>query len=868
MNKILLVDGHSIMHRAYYGLGPNARFSAADNTPTGAVFTFLNICARYMNLLSPTHLCVAFDRSEPTFRHRRFEAYKAQRKPMPEELSAQFPVVKEILDGMNVARIELAGYEADDLLGTLSKQYEKEGFEVYILSGDKDSFQLVSDRVTVVMPEGRQAGGTAKLYDVEAVFERYQVTPRELIEVKAIMGDPSDNIPGVKGIGEKGAIQLISKYKSLENIYANLDELKPAQKKKMEESKENALLSRELSTIVLDAPVERSADFAKLPDDLNDTRAYEVLAKYSLNSIIRKFDLRPTSLEGADESSGERVPGFEPKPISANSLIHLLKEEGQADSKPLVFLDVERTPEDEPARMSLGLEDGRAFVLDTPQEIADVFAVLCELNLELVGYDLKNWFRMFDGRLRNPPFDVCSAAYVLNQLQGANTTLSMLYNQEMGELTDLAGPAETLRALRELSERQRQLIGERGLNKLAYEMDMPLAVVVGRMEHAGFPVDHVVLDELAIQFAEDISSLEEEIFALSGHEFNINSPKQLGVILYEELGLPTGRKSATKQFSTDNDEMERLRPFHPIIGKIVEYRQLTKLKSTFVDALNGYIKEDGRIHCSFNQNLTTTGRLSSSDPNLQNIPIRLERGREIRKAFVASEGHILIDADYSQIELRLLAHLSGDQNMIAAFRDRKDIHKATASGLFGVDLADVTSEMRAAAKTVNFSIIYGISDFGLAKDLGIAVKDAKQYIAGYYDKYPEVRVYLDELIELAKQQGYIDTLYGRRRPIPELKSKNYSVRMFGERAAMNSPVQGTAADIMRLAMIQVDRELAAAGLRARIISQVHDELILEVPEEEVEQAGEILRACMGGAARLSVPLEVSLSMGPNWFDVR
>lgn len=730
-------------------------------------------------------------------------------------------------------------------MGTLSKQYEKEGFEVYILSGDKDSFQLVSDRVTVVMPEGRQAGGTAKLYDVEAVFERYQVTPRELIEVKAIMGDPSDNIPGVKGIGEKGAIQLISKYKSLENIYANLDELKPAQKKKMEESKENALLSRELSTIVLDAPVERSADFAKLPDDLNDTRAYEVLAKYSLNSIIRKFDLRPTSLEGADESSGERVPGFEPKPISANSLIHLLKEEGQADSKPLVFLDVERTPEDEPARMSLGLEDGRAFVLDTPQEIADVFAVLCELNLELVGYDLKNWFRMFDGRLRNPPFDVCSAAYVLNQLQGANTTLSMLYNQEMGELTDLAGPAETLRALRELSERQRQLIGERGLNKLAYEMDMPLAVVVGRMEHAGFPVDHVVLDELAIQFAEDISSLEEEIFALSGHEFNINSPKQLGVILYEELGLPTGRKSATKQFSTDNDEMERLRPFHPIIGKIVEYRQLTKLKSTFVDALNGYIKEDGRIHCSFNQNLTTTGRLSSSDPNLQNIPIRLERGREIRKAFVASEGHILIDADYSQIELRLLAHLSGDQNMIAAFRDRKDIHKATASGLFGVDLADVTSEMRAAAKTVNFSIIYGISDFGLAKDLGIAVKDAKQYIAGYYDKYPEVRVYLDELIELAKQQGYIDTLYGRRRPIPELKSKNYSVRMFGERAAMNSPVQGTAADIMRLAMIQVDRELAAAGLRARIISQVHDELILEVPEEEVEQAGEILRACMG-----------------------
>lgn len=708
------------------------------------------------------------------------------------------------------------------------------------------------------------------LYDPAQVMERYQVTPQEFIDVKAIMGDPSDNIPGVKGIGEKGAVRLISTYKSLENIYEHLDDLPPGQRKKLEAARELAFLSRELSTILTDVPVEVAAETAALPADLNQTEAYAVLSRYSLNALIRKLELQPSGDGTEPAESGEKA-AFRLLQPAAGVTVEFLKKKVLEAAAPAadVYVDLLCDETGDFKRLSIGLPDGTALVAEAPeQDLIELFRALCELELTLVGYDVKNWFRAVDIRPRGVVFDVCSAAYILNQLQGSNTTLSMLYNQQFGALSDLADPAEALGALRLLAAEQRKQIAERQLEVLANEIDMPLAVVIGRMEQAGFRVDRRVLDELAEQFSTEIATLEGEIFELSGHEFNINSPKQLGVVLYEEMGLPTGRKSASKQFSTDNDEMERLRPFHPVIEKIVDYRQLTKLKSTFVDALSGYIQEDQRIHCSFNQNLTATGRLSSSDPNLQNIPVRQERGREIRKAFVAAPGCLLIDADYSQIELRLLAHLSEDSAMIEAFRNHQDIHAATATGLFGVAPDRLTTDMRATAKTVNFSIIYGISDFGLAKDLGITVKEAKQYIEGYYRQYPGVKAYLEEQIRLAKERGYADTLYKRRRLIPELRARNYNVRMFGERVAMNSPVQGTAADIMRLAMVRVERELAAAGLQTRIISQVHDELILEAPLAEVEAASEILRRGMEEVAELKVPLEVSMGVGENWFDIK
>lgn len=862
MKKILLVDGHSIMNRAYYGLGANARFSAADNTPTGAVFTFLNILIRYKDMLEPTHLCVAFDRKEPTFRHEKFVDYKAHRKPFPEELEVQFPVIKEVLEGMDLEWVDLAGYEADDILGTMAATYADNGFEVFILSGDKDNFQLVNEKITVVMPEGRQSGGGFTLYDPAKVEERYQVTPLEFIDVKALMGDSSDNIPGVRGIGEKTATQLISKYKSLENLYLHLDELTANQRKKLEEGREAAYESRELSTILLDVPIEVTPEQTALPNNLNQTAAYTVLKKYSLNSIIKKLDLVPSEASSPDVKD-EDGPMFVVKETSADDLLKVLSD---LEQQIAVYLDITRS-DSVAERLVLGLPDGRGFTLYGHEGIGRVFNRLCELDLRLIGYDTKIWFSLFGGRCVNYPFDVCSAAYVLNDLQGANTTLAMLYNQQNDLLADLSAPEDLLIALRSLARQQTTRIQELGLETLAYEIDLPLAPVIGRIEHAGFLVNAEVLSKMSEEFAEQIDTLEAEVHELAGKEFKINSPKQLAEVLFDDLGLPPGRKGAT-QYSTDAEEMDRLMHMHPIIEKVVDYRQLTKLKATFLDGLSSYIQEDGRIHCSFNQNLTATGRLSSSDPNLQNIPVRQERGREIRKAFVASEGHVLIDADYSQIELRLLAHLSGDSNMVSAFKENRDIHVATAAGLFNVEPEEVTADQRAAAKTVNFSIIYGISDFGLSKDLGITVKEAGRYIAGYYEEYPGVKAYLEERVKLAKKQGYADTLYGRRRPIPELSNRNYNMRMFGERVAMNSPVQGTAADIMRIAMLRVDEELEAAGLQARIISQVHDELILEAPVAEQEAAAAILRRCMETAADLSVPLKVSLGIGSNWYDVK
>lgn len=951
MHSLMLIDGHSILNRAFYGLG-NASFSTKDGVPTGALLGFFNICHRYISELQPDHLCVAFDRSEPTFRHQRYADYKGTRKPMPDDLRRQVPILKDLIDALGVCRVELAGYEADDILGTLSKRFGSPELKVWILSGDKDNFQLASDHVTIVMPEGRQAGGSATLYDPAMVNERYGVTPKEFIEVKAIMGDPSDNIPGVKGIGEKGAMKLIQNYGSLDEVYAHLDELKPGERKKLEESKENAYLSLELSAIMTDVPLELSVEQTALPD-LAESGAYKLFKRYELNSLINKYGLKPQgdddddqTDEGGMASLKEEAKALTLKTVKVDELVELIKAaakvakgnsdpaggasaeaaKGVADAGsatdtaadvgsasdvadpdaaaaeaaaaalapdpaqaillladlPASYIQNDGTaPADQAALplvppdldtfpLTLGLPTGTIATADisTAADLATVFDALCESPMALAGFDLKPWFRVTRSFPQTTPFDLFSAAYLLNQTTGQATTLDALCTQVLGLTPDSNDLASRVAALRALLTDQIRTIAERGVCRIAYRSDMPLVPVLASIEAAGFRVDNTVLAQLSDTFATEIDTLEATIYQECGQKFNINSPKQLGKVLYEDLGLPTGKKSATKQYSTNIEEMERLLPWHPVIAHIIRYRQLTKLRSTFVDGLAAYIAPDRRIHCSFNQNLTTTGRLSSSDPNLQNIPVRQAEGREIRKAFVASPGHILIDADYSQIELRLLAHLSGDEHMREAFREDQDIHRKTAARIFGVSMDEVTPDMRRAAKTVNFSIVYGVSDFGLSKDLGITVKEAHKYIEGYYAQYPKVQTYMDDLVARAKEDGFVETMWGRRRYIPELRSSNRNTRNFGERAAMNAPVQGSAADLMRMAMVNVDRGLREAGLKSRIISQVHDELIIEAPLDELDQASEILRRGMEEVAELSVPLQVDLETGESWFGAK
>lgn len=916
--SILLVDGHSIINRAFYGVGAAQRFTAKDGTPTGAVMGFFNIVNRYVSELEPTHLCVAFDRPEPTFRHLKYDAYKGTRKAMPDELQIQVPIVKALLDALTVCRVELAGYEADDLLGTMAGRFQADGFEVWILSGDRDSFQLVDEHITVVMPQNRQNGGDAVRYTPDQVLAQYGVTPAQFVDLKAIMGDTSDNIPGVTGIGEKGAARLIQQYGSLAAVYDHLADLKPGEQKKLAASREQAFLSLDLAAIRTDAPIEVTPGMA-LRRPVSETGAYAAFKRYDLNALIRKYDLRP---EAGSGQAAETAAGLDADPAgaaagdlpdradrcaAADKTVWALETVGAgaalerlsairtaADgagscgpspgpspgpaAAPVAILDGFFAPDPGAAlpfdqlgavELAVGLESGTGYrvTLASRGEAIQIFDVL-SAGFVLVGFDLKRWFRYFDCRPAHTPFDLMSGAYLLTELSGKAPVREQLLADAGLDEAEMQNPAAVLPAFRALYAEQLAALETRGLKTLALQTDMKLVPILGRMEAAGFAVDRRVLDSLSAEFGAQIQSLEQSIYELTGQVFNINSPKQLGKVLYEDLGLPTGRRSATRQYSTNIEEMERLRPLHPVIDAIIRYRQISKLRSTFVDGLSAYIGPDSRIHAHFNQNLTATGRLSSSDPNLQNIPIRQAEGREIRRAFVARPGYVLIDADYSQIELRLLAHLSGDERMIGAFADNLDIHRMTAATLFGVPADAVTDDMRRAAKTVNFSIVYGVSDFGLAQDLSVSIQAARDYIEGYDSQFPMVRRYMAGLIEQARSSGYVETLFGRRRYIPELQAKNRNVRSFGERAAMNAPVQGTAADVMRMAMVRVSEALERAGLESRIISQVHDELIVEAPAAEAERAAAILKQGMESAVSLSVPLAVSLSVAGNWFDAK
>lgn len=908
--RLLLIDGNSIMNRSYFALAGRGNLTAPDGTPTGALHAYLNTIGRFQSEISPTHICTLFDRKEKTFRHNMYDGYKAKRKPMPEELFIQMGLIKEILNSMNQAHYELAGYEADDLIGTFARRGEKEGFQVWILSGDKDDFQLIDDHTEVIMPVTRPGKSVTELYGRAAIGERYGIAPEDFVTLKAIMGDPSDNIPGVRGIGEKGAMDLVQKYKTLDGIYENLENFSESIKKKLAESRDLAYLSYDLSMIDCAVPVERElSDFIyKNPDE---EHLYALFARLGLHSQIKKWGLSDKLLSAPLVSDTLSFSEKKPEILSAipcEEFLALFSEEQRKAGKEFaVVMDMpfpEELSGDAEPFFLFSFSD-TCFISVPINRVDEYFLALKEREKQdgkpiiPIGHSLKNRWKQLS---KTPPFSSCFdteiIGYVLNQIEGSQPSFSHLYEratkslypecpfikgEEKNPLELLCLQAEGVSGenavfqsvwrcilLRKIASIQAEQIKEAGIEELVYEIEMPLVFHLDRMERTGVLVDTKILSDIHKDMDKRIAKLTDEIYELTGETFNIQSPKQLSGILFEKLGLPHGRKSgASGNYSTASEELIRLYDAHPVIKKIIDHRQLTKLDSTFVVGLQKVINpEDGRVHSNFSQAMTQTGRLSSAEPNLQNIPIRTEEGSLIRKAFVAQEGFILVDADYSQIELRLLAHLSGDEKMQTAFLENEDIHINTAAQIFGVPKSEVSSHMRAAAKTVNFSIVYGISDFGLSQDLGISFKEAHRYIEQYYARYPKIREYLDSLKETGTKTGYVKTLYGRRRLLKELASPNRNIRSFGERAAMNTPVQGTAADIMKIAMNRVSRKLEDEKLDARLILQVHDELLVECKDDQKEYAAELLRDAMEHAADLSIPLTVEINYGKSWYECK
>ena len=872
MKKLLILDSNSIINRAFYGV---RYLSAKDGTPTNAVYGFLNILIKLITEQQPDFVCAAFDLKAPTFRHLRYDGYKAQRKPMPEDLAAQMPIAKDILRPMNGTILEKEGYEADDIIGTVARICEESGVECLIATGDKDDLQLVSDKTKVILTVSRQGYNETTVYDEAAVKERYHVTPTEFIDVKALMGDTSDNIPGVKGIGEKTAMSLIERFHSIEYIYENIDSigLKGAALQKMKDGKDMAFLSKELATIVRDVPVELDFDACAWNGYGNNAELYNILHGLDLNSVIKKMDLTPES--GAVVTEEEDILGGMTFEVADSAAAV-----GVVGNTAAVVLETDG------ARVTaLAAAAGKKAFVITGADITDtVKPFLEDESIKKITFDIKEAIVSLNGRVKINGIadDTAIGAYLVDPAKSKYTieTLAAEYfgaeiekpeAKQMSLLDeDDAGREEYLAkcavALGALNERVTKKMEENGQTELYREVELPLVEVLAHLEINGFLVDDKQLREFAETLGAQIDKLTAIIYEMAGEEFNINSPKQLGVILYENLELKPVKKTKTG-YSTNADALEKLH--HPIIKQIMEYRQLTKLKSTYCDGLAAVVNpETHRIHSVFTQTVTVTGRLSSTEPNLQNIPTRTALGREIRKMFVAKDGYVLVDADYSQIELRVLAHIANDETMINAFKNGEDIHAVTASQVLGIPLDKVTKEQRSSAKAVNFGIVYGIGEFSLAQDLHISVKEAKAYIDGYLEKYHGVRNYMAEIKERAKKDGYVKTMMNRIRYIPELKSPNYNVRQFGERVALNTPIQGSAADIIKLAMVRVDRRLISEGLRSRLILQVHDELIVETHKDEVDEVKRILLEEMQGAADMRVPLKADISVGHSWYDAK
>ena len=881
--KLMVIDGNSIVNRAFYGVSQN--LSTRDGLPTNAIFGFLNILLKLLEEEQPEGLAVAFDLKAPTFRHLAYEGYKAQRKGMPEELAAQMPVLKEVLDAMNIRRYELEGWEADDLLGTMARINGEAGGETVIVTGDKDSLQLITDRTRVRLVSTRMGQTTTKNMTVEAFREQYGFEPIHIIDLKALMGDSSDNIPGVRGIGEKTAMALVQQYGSVDAIYGKLPEIdaKPAVVKKLTEGEADARMSFSLATICTDAPLDFApADAARRP--FNDAALYDVLLRLEFSKLIDRLGL--SGHGGAEQREEQFACTCESELVDSRGrmeeLLDLFRRREHVCFLTLPDLDgvcVEYG----------GGDNGRAavFLAGRLDCYNDFLRAFFDGGIKKVTHDCKPLMNRLlaeglstDGFI----FDTAVAAYLLSPTDGSydleklavsyfnfEAPKTALY-RDPEAFKPLADPAAPLGAwmshtalVEALYHEQSKKLAELGMDKLLREIELPLCPVLARMERAGILVERSALAEFGAGLKAGIAREEQTIYTLAGETFNILSPKQLGTVLFEHMGLPPVKKTKTG-YSTNADVLEKLRGRHEIIGHILEYRQLAKLNSTYVEGLTKVIEPDGRIRTCFQNTVTATGRLSSVEPNLQNIPVRTALGAQMRRMFTAAPGHVLVDADYSQIELRLLAHISGDQGMIEGFLSHADIHTATAAQVFGVSPEQVTPDMRRAAKAVNFGIVYGISAFSLAEDIHVPVAQAREYMEKYFEHYSGVRAYMERIVEQGRADGYVSTLYGRRRWLPELTSSNFNLRAFGERVALNMPIQGTAADVIKLAMIRVDKRLRTSGLEARLVLQVHDELIVECPECEGEQAKALLTEEMEHVARLSVPLVADAKIGRTWAD--
>ena len=850
--RLLAVDGNSILNRAYYGIRP---LTTKDGQFTHAIYGFLTMLEKIKADTTPDSVAIAFDLRAPTFRHKAYAGYKATRKGMPEELAQQVKPLKELLTLLGYKLVSLEGYEADDILGTFAASCESEGNECVIATGDRDSLQLVSDKVTVRLAATKQGSPTAVIYDTAKVQEDYSVEPLKLIDIKALQGDTSDNIPGVTGIGPKGATDLIVKFGSLQGVYDNIDspDIKESVRKKLLADKENAFLSLMLGKICKEVPIDTNPENYRV--EMTDPgAAARYMAKLELFKLIDKFGLN------ADVSFDE---------VSEQEKI-TLKVTEVSDLRETEFT------EDYVADAEFEQSNFKRFVVYTKTDAfvcsnEDAFKEFLAGKQGLVFYDTKPVYAYADKQGIDMPtaeFDVTLAAYLLNPSSSdySPERLCAEYRIDPAELVG-EGVNPFFAALPFVAEKLRDEVKEKNQQTLLGTIELPLAKVLARMENIGFAVDKDGIRNYGEYIGEKLSFFEQEIYSCVGYEFNINSPKQLGTALFEKLGLPAKKKTKSG-YSTNADVLEDLRPYHPVVGMILEYRTFAKLKSTYCDGLLKVIAEDGRIHSSFNQKETRTGRISSTEPNLQNIPVRTELGRELRKFFTAKEGHVLVDADYSQIELRVLADIANDENMRQAFLDNTDIHTVTASQVFSMPKEMVTPVMRSRAKAVNFGIVYGIGAFSLSKDIGVTNKEASEYIKSYLRHYCGVDSYMKSVIENARLTGFVETIFGRRRYLPELTASNHMTRAFGERVARNMPIQGTAADIIKIAMIRVDERLKREGMESRLILQVHDELIVEAPMHESMMAAMILQEEMENAVKLSVPLVAEASMGATWYDAK
>lgn len=879
--RLIIIDGNSIINRAFYAL-PD--MSNSEGLKTNAIFGFVRMMFKIIEDYQPTHMSVAFDKKAPTFRHKQYADYKAGRKKMPDELAQQLQPLKDLLDKFNINRLELEGYEADDLIGTVARLGEENDFKVYIVTGDKDAIQLASHKTTTLIT--KKGVGEVEEYDYDSVLERYEMTPTQFIDLKGLMGDKSDNIPGVPGVGEKTGIKLLKQYSTIENLIEHTDELKGSIKKKIEENKDLALMSKELATIITNVPIE-----VKLEDleygDYNKDDVVEKFKEFGFTSLITKL----LDIEGGETTIKEEID------LKIEHLDNVEDFIKKAEENKKVIIDIigkEGNILDKRVLYVFLSLDGNEIYYVNEDELPQIKTLLSNPEIKKHGYDLKEDYillKPYEIELNSMDFDITIAEYLIDSKSSTSyecSAIAMKYlTRKIKSKEDLLGKGAKAKKFDEIEfdelsayigdilntvngvyPKMEEKLKETEMDGLFYHVEMPLVEVLGSMEYIGMKVDKDQLNELKEKFTTIINELENEIFELAGEPFNINSPKQLGVVLFEKLGLPVIKKTKTG-YSTNAEVLEKLRDKHEIIDKITEYRQIVKLNSTYVEGLLKIINpKTGRIHSSFNQTITTTGRISSTEPNMQNIPVKTEMGRDIRKVFVADENCKLVDADYSQVELRVLAHMSGDENMIDAFKHGEDIHSKTASQIFDVDIKDVTSKQRIEAKAINFGIIYGKTDFGLSQDLNIPVATAKAYIDSYFNKYPKIKEFMDEAVESATETGYATTILNRRRYIPEIKASNFIVRNQGKRFAMNAPIQGSAADIIKVAMVNVYNKLKENNMKSRLILQVHDELIVEAVDEELEMAEKIVREEMENAQSMDVKLDVDLNTGDSWYETK